>query len=291
MSDQRPWHRLFVLSWTDFCEGSALKVFPEVDLSMKQQFLDMELTRQGSGPLPQPLPDGFENLATYNILTFKSHQEALTSWALKELIGHYVNFRKQRSQTVDALLPESDFRLYAVCVRFPRDLAAQVRLPNLRPGVYDLQVIDQQIRIIVVQELPELEQNALLHLFSSRAEQVRYGREHYKARTREMTTLFYDLINLASEDPEMSKVLEEYARKRMKEILKEVPVEELMEAIPPERLMEGISAEKRMEGIPMEKRLEGLSVDKLMQALSPEQRREALETLLRQQKTNDPPKP
>jgi hypothetical protein len=270
MSDQRPWHRLFVLSWTDFCEGSALRVFPEVDLSMKQQFLDMELTRQGSGPLPQPLPDGFEDLATYNILTFKSHQEALTSWALKELIGHYVNFRKQRSETMDDLLPESDFRLYAVCVRFPRDLAQQVNLTDLRPGVYDLQVIDQQIRIIVVQELPEGEQNALLHLFSSRAEQVRYGREHYKARTRQMTTLFYDLIKLASEDPEMSKVLEEYAQKRIEEILKELPYD------------------KRMEGIPAEKRLEGLSGEELMQALSPEQRA-AMEMLMRQPKTNDLP--
>jgi hypothetical protein len=61
-----------------FCEGSALQVIPEVDLAVKQQFLDMLLIRQGSGPLPQPLPDGFEDMATYNILTFKSHQEALT---------------------------------------------------------------------------------------------------------------------------------------------------------------------------------------------------------------------
>jgi len=62
MSELRPWHRLFGLTWTDFCDGSALDVKPEVDLSVHQQFLDLLLIRQGSGSLPQPLPDGFDNL-------------------------------------------------------------------------------------------------------------------------------------------------------------------------------------------------------------------------------------
>jgi hypothetical protein len=61
----------------------------------------------------------------------------------------------------------------------------------------------------------------------------------------------------------MSKVLEEYARQRMKEILKEM------------------TAKERMEGIPAEE---------ILRALSPEQRM-ALETLLRHRTTNDPPKP
>src|SRR5262245_33100815 len=125
MSEQRPWHRLFKLSWTAFCEGSALGVSPAVDLSVKQQLVDLVLARQGTGPLPQPLPDGFEDLGEYNVLTFKSHQEALDGWALCELVGHYVNYRKQHSPSLKDLLPEADFRLYAVCVRYPHNLAQQ----------------------------------------------------------------------------------------------------------------------------------------------------------------------
>jgi len=48
----------------------------EIDLSLKQQFVDLVLIRRGPGPIPRPLPDGFEDLAAHNLLTFKSHQEA-----------------------------------------------------------------------------------------------------------------------------------------------------------------------------------------------------------------------
>src|SRR2546423_1462664 len=138
MSEQQPLHRQFGLAWTDFCEGSALGVEREMDLSVKQQFVDLVLTRQGTGPLPQPLPDGFDDLAGHNVVTFKSHREALDGWALCELIGHYVNHRKQCSPARQNLLPESDFRLYAVCVRYPHNLAQEVTLTRLRDGVYEV---------------------------------------------------------------------------------------------------------------------------------------------------------
>ena len=43
--------------------------------------------------------------------------------ALKELTGHYVNYRKQVSSSMQELLPEQHFRLYAVSARFPQNLA------------------------------------------------------------------------------------------------------------------------------------------------------------------------
>src|SRR4051812_144538 len=109
MSEPRPWHRLFGLTWTDFCDGTALEVHPEIDLSVQQQFVDLLLIRQGLGPLPQLLPDGFDDLGRYNVVTFKSHQEALDRWALCEVLGHYVTTRKRYSTSLRDLLPESDF--------------------------------------------------------------------------------------------------------------------------------------------------------------------------------------
>jgi hypothetical protein len=31
----------------------------------------------------------------HNLISFKSFQESLDAWSLKELVGHYVNYRKQ----------------------------------------------------------------------------------------------------------------------------------------------------------------------------------------------------
>ena len=72
MSEPRPLHRLFALSWIDFFQGTAIDVEAELDLSLKQQFVDLVLIRRGPGPLPRRLPDGFEDLAAYNLVTFKS---------------------------------------------------------------------------------------------------------------------------------------------------------------------------------------------------------------------------
>jgi len=151
MSEPRPWHRLFGLTWTDFCDASALEVKPEVDLSVHQLCLDLLLIRQGPGPLPQPLPDGFDNLGRYNAITFKSHQEALDFWALCELVSHYTGIRKHFSPSLNELLPVSDLRLYVVCVRYPQNLAKEVPLTPLREGVYEVLLGILPIRVIVVQ--------------------------------------------------------------------------------------------------------------------------------------------
>src|SRR5438132_2196392 len=111
MPELRPLHRLFGLSWIDFFRGTAIAVETEMDLSLKQQFVDLVLIRKGPEPILRPLPDGFEDLAAHNVLTFKSHQEALDAGALWELIGHFVNYRKQSSPSFQDLLPETDFRL------------------------------------------------------------------------------------------------------------------------------------------------------------------------------------
>src|SRR5438094_531822 len=116
MDEPRPWHRLFGLSWADFFRGLPVTVEVEKDLSAKRQLLDVVLIRKDPGPLPCRLPDGFEELAAYNLVSFKSHQERLAAWTLEELVGHYVNLRKQVSPSMAEadLLPPADFRLFAV---------------------------------------------------------------------------------------------------------------------------------------------------------------------------------
>ena len=274
MDEARPWHRLFGLSWMDFFRGLPVVVEMEKDLSLKQQRLDLVILRKETAALPCRLPDGFEDLAAHNLVSFKSHQEALDGWALNELVGHYVNYRKQISPSMDVLLPEGDFRLFAVSVRFPHNLAQQVELRPVQPGVYEVRHFSGSLRLVVVHQLPQEEHNAMLHLFSARAELVRYGTEHYRTHSAETSTLLLELFRrYQREAPVMPDQLEEFARQTIDDLLKTLPAEELLKHLSPE---------DRLKGLPAEDRLKGLSPDELLAALSPQAR----ETLTRRLKDN-----
>ena len=123
----------------DFFTGSPFIVELEKDLALKKQLLDVVVLRRGPGLFAGRLPDGLDNLAAHNLIAFKSHHDALDDWTLKELTGHYVNYRKQCSARHEPLLPEADFRLYAVCSRHPHNLANDVRLDPVHQGVLHVQ--------------------------------------------------------------------------------------------------------------------------------------------------------
>jgi hypothetical protein len=268
-------HRLFGLSWIDFFQDTAITVETELDLSLKQQFLDLVFIRKGPEPVPRPLPDGFEDLAAHNLLTFKSHQESFDGWALCELVGHYVNYRKQFSPSLQELLPESDFRLFAVCARYPHNLAQQVTLASVREGVYETRLVTMLARIIVMNQLPREEHNAMLHLFSAREELLLYGQEHYRPHSPETSTLLYELFKAYSEDSNMPDKLQEFVRQS---------IDQLLKSLPPEERLKGLLPEERLKGLPPEERLKGLSADEVVKALPPE----TLEELARRFKTNGP---
>ena len=121
--EKTDWHRLFGLLLEDFFTGSPFVVEPEKDLSLHQQLLDVVIVRKTPGAFEERMPDGLDDLADHNLVTFKSFQEALDAWAMKELVGHYVNYRKHLSRRGEPLLPEEQFHLYAVCARFPHNLS------------------------------------------------------------------------------------------------------------------------------------------------------------------------
>ncbi len=276
MSEIRPLHRLFGLSWIDFFRDTPVAVETELDLSLKQQFIDLVLIRKAPGPIPRTPPDGFDDLAGHNLVTFKSHQEALDAWSLWELVGHFVNYRKQASPSMQDLLPEDDFRLFTVCARFPHNLAQRVALTPLQAGVYEVQGLALRVRVIVAHQLPLREHNAMLHLFSAREELLRYGREHYRPQSRETSTLLYELFKEYSEEPDMPDKLKEYVRESLDRLFANMPVEERVK---------GLSVEERLKGVPAEERFKGLTPEEIIRALPPE----TLEALARQLKANGHP--
>jgi hypothetical protein len=236
----------------DFFRGMPVTVEFEKDLSLKQQLLDVVLIRKGAEPLPCRLPDGFEELAPHNLVTFKSYQEALDGWALSVLVGHYVNYRKQASPSMQDLLPEADFRLFAVSVRFPQALARQVTLTPVRQGVYEVRHFTGSLRVVVVHGLPQEEHNALLHLFSARADLLQYGATRYQPRSEETSTLLLQLLKRyhleASLMPDALEELKQFAQETIKELFKELSVEqriELFRDLSPYELLAALTPEKR----------------------------------------------
>ncbi len=267
----RDWHRLFGLLLIDFFTGSPFTVEVERDLSEQQQLLDVVVLRRGRGRFAGRLPDGLAGLAEHNLITFKSHREALDGWAIRELVGHYVAYRKLVSPSPSELMPEGRFRLYAVVARFPHNLAGQVPWQEQRAGVYDCRWGLDVVRVVVAGELPREAHNAPLHLFSASPELVGFGQGAYQRRSAKTSLLLGQLFErLRGEDFAMSFTMEDFVHQYIKEHFLQLTPEEQREAL------ERLSPEQRRQALqslsPSEQR-------EALERLSPEQRREILQSL------------
>jgi hypothetical protein len=249
--------------------GSPFIVALEKDLALKKQLLDVVVLRRGPGQFAGQLPDGLDDLAAHNLITFKSHHDALDDWTLKELTGHYVNYRKQCNARDEPLLPEADFRLYAVCSRHPHNLANHVKLEPVQQGVYTCKRGTDEIRIIVAGQVAREPHNALLHLFSASAGTVGYGAGHYEQRSHDTSSLVGRLLgNYRGEGITMSYTMADYRFDTAKEYFKELTPEEQRE------LLRGLTPEKQREvlrglrpevlrGLSLEERFAGLSAEEI----------------------------
>ncbi len=180
-----------------------------------------------------------------------------------ELVGHFVNYRKQSSPSLDDLLPVADYRLFAVCVRFPHNLDQEVGLIRRSEGVYDIVGLGLSIRLVVANQLPQAEHNAMLHLFSAREELLRYGREHYRPHSAETSTLLLQLFETYSEDLTMAdKRLQEFYRESIDKLLDSLPPEELRKRLAPEERLLGLSDDevaKALEALARKRKANGSS--------------------------------
>lgn len=272
------WHRLFGLLLIDYFTGSPFEVELERDLSQQQRFLDVVIVRRGPGPFAGRLPDGLEGLVAHNLVTFKSHQEALDAWAVKELIGHYVAYRKVVSPSTSELLSEEEFRLFAVCARRPRNLPREVPWQERGPGVYDCVWGTDTIRVVVAGELPREAHNAPLHLFSASPKLVQFAGGSYQRRSGNTSQLLKQLFQLfRAEGMTVSYTMKDFQRDYIKEHLPELSprdLEDTLGVLSPEARVAGLSPEV-IRCLPVET-LRALSAA-VLQVLPEEEMRQLLE--------------
>ena len=233
----RDWHRLFGLTLIDYFLDSPYVVELETDLSVTEQLLDVVIIEQADGTFKGELPDGLGDLGRHNLLTYKSLRQPLDAWALDELVGHYVNYRKQRSPSQQRLLPVDEFRLYGVSTREPQKLKRQVPVTRLQQGVYEVQWGIHPIRIIVTSQVPQAPNNAIWQLFSGLPEQVRYGAGEFHWHRTDHASLLQQLYtNYVEEGITMAYTWNNFFREVTREHLHELPPEERLAGLGPEEL-------------------------------------------------------
>jgi len=140
------------------------------------------------------------------------------------------------------------------------------------------------------------EHNAILHLFSSRADLVGYGISHYRQRSTETSALLSRLMarhkteGISMTGEELRQLAKQDEAEVVREFLDGLPLEVVrvwfpdkirqmelsletrLEGLPAEVRLKGLPAEERVKGLPAEERLKGLSVEEILRAIPPESR-------------------
>jgi hypothetical protein len=274
------WHRTFGLTLIDFFKDSNFEVELEKELSIKKQFLDIVIIKKIDGESSLEMPAGFDNLVDHNLLTYKSVQEPLDEWTIEELIGHYVNYRKLVSPSLDKLLPPQQFQLYALSTRYPQKLLSELKenhFKKLSEGVFDLQWGSRKIRLLVLSKIPLKERNAVWAFFTGKREDFYYGDQHYQWRDPRQKAVLNQLFELYKlEGAVMSYTVEDFDRDYTRDHLHLLPTKEVMNKYPLEDRLEGLPSEEVMNIYPPEERLKGLPPEERVKGLTPEERLEGL---------------
>ncbi len=274
------WHRLFGLFLIDYFTDSPYGVELEKDLSIKQQFLDVVVLRKGPGQFQGQLPDGLDNLAIHNLLTYKSLHEPLDDWALKELTGHYVNYRKQVSPGMNDLLAESEFQLFAVSTRFPQKLSQLLPLQPVSAGVFDVIWGTDRVRLIVLSEIPEGTHNAVWRLFSAKPEAVMQARSQYQLHQPDMSTIVQQLFEYYQQERmNMSYTVEDYKKDFVREHLNLLSTDDRIKDLSPDDVLKRYSPDEVLKRYSPDEVLKRYSPDDLINNLSPEYLKALLEKL------------
>jgi len=232
-----------------------------------------------------PLPDGLDDLVAHNLISFKSYREPLSDWALKELTGHYVNYRKQVSPSLNDLLPTDRFQLYGVSTRFPQKLANQVQMEGIQPGVYEVVWGTHPIRVMVLNEIPEGEQNALWNLFSAVREKVVSAAAHYRQDASDLSSIINDLFeNYQLEGLVMPYTMEDYQRDVARRYLDQMSMEERLKGLSIDDILRRFPADDILQRFSADEILQRFSADERLKGLSPAEIRTYLETLEKPQK-------
>jgi hypothetical protein len=198
-----------------------------------------------------------------------------------ELIGHYVNYRKQTSKSLSNLLPEEDYKLYGLTTHEPTQLMGKLKWKGVSQGVYDIECVGMNVRLIVLSKIPKSANNELWRLFSARAEVVEEAISHYQEiyLNSEHSVLMQQLYEFyLKEKLPMTYTLEQFKKDFVISHLREIPTEEVLKQYSPEEVLKQYSPKEVLKQYSPEEikqyspkeLLKQYSLQDLLEGLSPE---------------------
>ncbi len=245
------WHRLFGLLLMDYFSERGFVVELEKDLSLKRQYLDVVIVEQKEREVDlSGICDGFDNLCSHNLLSYKSKRQSLNLWAIEELIGHYVNYRKVLGRSK---IKGEDIQLYAVSTRYPAKLLSTVSAKEVVSGVYEISVLSRDIRILVLSRLPLSQSNAVLAFFSFDPGKVKFALDNYRWHMDDGSTVINQLLEKYSlEGMTMPYTMEQFRKDYVKAHLGDLEPEEVLSRFEAEERLKGLKAQERLRGLKVE---------------------------------------
>jgi hypothetical protein len=269
----RDWHRLLGMFITVHFYGSPYEVEVEKDLTIRKQLLDIIIIKRYKDSGFNLYPAGLENMSKHNLISYKSIHESFTVWSLMELIGHYVNYRKQTSKSLSNLLPEEDYKLYGLTTHEPTQLMGKLKWKGVSQGVYDIECVGMNVRLIVLSKIPKSANNELWRLFSARAEVVEEAISHYQEiyLNSEHSVLMQQLYEFyLKEKLPMTYTLEQFKKDFVISHLREIPTEEVLKQYSPEEIKQ-YSPKELLKQYSPEEVLKQYSPEEVLKQYSPEE--------------------
>ncbi|WP_061547227.1 hypothetical protein [Cylindrospermopsis raciborskii] len=269
----RDWHRLLGMFITVHFYNSPYEVEVEKDLTIRKQLLDIIIIKRYKDSGFNLYPAGLENMSKHNLISYKSIHESFTVWSLMELIGHYVNYRKQTSKSLSNLLPEEDYKLYGLTTHEPTQLMGKLKWKGVSQGVYDIECIGINVRLIVLSKIPKSANNELWRLFSARAEVVEEAISHYQEsyRNSEYSVLMQQLYEFyLKEKLPMTYTLKQFKKDFVISHLRDIPTEEVLKQYSPEEVLKQYSPEEIKQYSPKDL-LKQYSPEEVLKQYSPEE--------------------
>jgi hypothetical protein len=220
------------------------------------------------------------------VFIYKSLHQALDHWAIEEVIGHYVSYRKIVSPSEDDLLPASDFQVYAVSTRYPQNLLGSKKkwgkeIEEIQAGVYKVSTrLICPVIILVLNQMPQDENNALWQLFSGKAEGFEFGHVHYQWHDPNAKSLLNQLYKLYLKGGVvMPYTWDDYYRDYARPFIESLPIEEKLRGVSPKEILRGLPHEEILKEIPHEEILKEIPDEERLEGIPPEVIKKYLSTL------------
>ena len=261
------WHRAFGIAIKRLISELGYSVHMEMEVSQQKQLLDLIIIRQEQvKPIQtEQLCDGFDNLAKYNLISYKSLHESFNDFAVEELYGYYISYRKLTEQKAFKP-PKTDYRLYGIATQKPEKLLRTVNHKQIQPGVYDLLTGLKPIRLLALNALEQKASNAILNLFSNRREQFTYGyknidQQKFNTRDTPVVNKIIELYKL--EGVTMPYTEEQFLEDYKRSIFSRMLPHERLEGLRPEEVLASFKPEEILGNFKPRERLQGLKPDQL----------------------------